>query len=272
MEPKENAVVPHAPGGVPSEALDGHAALRLHPLLYLLAAIVAGAAFFGIYQAVFPIYRVPKDLLQMFPSEEDAAAREVAFNWARAIHAAISLGTLGLLLGGLLGAGEAATRRFAGGTLARLVAAAILSTALGCLGGLLGSYIWIRTVPFHLDHQLGWAMVSQICMMGLLGIGVGLAVGLVIGRGRTLLSAAVAGSAAGVLAAILFPIVFGLLLPHVATDVVIPDGSGGIFGCVSQRGLFGLIGWIGFPVVAIGLILPIVNRRRKSAASLGWDI
>jgi hypothetical protein len=205
----------------------------------------------------------------MFPSDEDAVLREKEKNRARVVHASTVIGGLGLLMGALMSVGEAAKKRFPQGAVVRALSGAVLAALSGGLGGLLGSLLMIQLVPDQDISPMARTILAHSVMLGMLGIGVGLAIGLIVGVGapKIITSSAGAGLVAGVLAAVLFPIVIGLLIPSIPTDAIIPDDSGGVFGCVSEKGTWGVALWLGFAAVAISLVPWIVNRGAARTAA-----
>ncbi|HID76939.1 MAG TPA: hypothetical protein EYP56_13205 [Planctomycetaceae bacterium] len=248
--------------GACSACLGDRGRWRLPRSLYLVLGIAAGAALFGICEAVFPIFHAPGELLVPFPPPEVAVAREAALSKARMLNAVAALGTLGLLLGGLLGIGEAAARRFGEGALKRVPVAAVLGVALGGAAGIVGHLLTEGLGAVQALTPLGRTTVVQAVMLGVFGGGVGASVGLVAGGRRSLLSGCAAGVAAGVAAGLLFPVVCSLLMHRVKTEVVIP---GGVVG--GRREPVALALWIGFVILALSLVIPLARRRKKPSVA-----
>jgi hypothetical protein len=242
----------------PPEAAGTGAGPRLHPVLFLVVAIVAGAAFFGISREIFPIFHVPGELLAPFPPPEIAVAREAAMSKARMLNASVALGIFGLLLGGLLGASEAAARRFGPGAWTRLVWGVLLGTGLGCLSGLLGQFLMEQLRYAHSLVPIARTTLAQMCALGTLGLGVGMAAGLGAGGRRRLLSYAGAGAFSGILAGLLFPVVCAFLMHRIKVEgIIIP---GGVLGGRIEPS--GLALWIGCLAAAVGLLVPWVTRGK----------
>jgi hypothetical protein len=242
------------------------AGLRLPIISYLLLAIVAGGIFLGIYNTAFPIYEVPANLRRNFPSDEDAQKREVAFRFATTLHVTIGLAILGGLLAALLGTGEAWASQPNRGAYVRAGIGVVLATLAGAAGGLAGALLAIPLEPLDATYPMARIILVHVVMLGVMSAGVGLAVGWVSGSGRATGLSSGTGFASGVLAALVFPIFGAFVMPHLKTDAVVPDGSRGIFGCVSSEGVWGMILWILFATVILGLMLPLMNRGPKKAA------
>jgi hypothetical protein len=234
--------------------------MRLHPLLFLVLAIAAGGALFGISRAVFPIFHVPQELMIPFPPDEIAVAREAAMSKTRTLNAAVALGIFGLLLGGFLGTGEAAARRL-GGAWKKIFLGALLCAALGGLSGLVGQFLMeqLRYVDFLVP--IARTTIAQVCALGILGLGVGMAAGLGAGGRRELMKYAGAGLFAGMLAGLLFPVICAFALHRVRVEGnLIP---GGVLGGRIEPA--GLALWIGCFVAAVGLLVPLTTRGKSAA-------
>jgi hypothetical protein len=236
--------------------------LRLHPLLFLMVAIAAGAAFVGVCQTAFPIFHFPEELLVYEPPPEIVAAQRVASSRVHVLNATVALGILGLLMAALLGAGEAAARRFERRALIGLVVGTVLGTAVGCLSGLLGQALMEQLRFVRALAPITQTTLAQICTLGMFGLGVGAAVGAARGSRRRLLTFVGAGAVSGVLAGLLFPVACAFVLYGVETEgVTIP---GGVLGGRSET--WGLVLWMGLLVAAVGLIVPLVTREKPSTS------
>jgi len=241
---------------------NGGTELRLHPLLFLVVAIVAGAAFLGVCKTAFPIFQFPEELLVYEPPPEIVAAQRAASSRTHVLNAAVALGILGLLMAALLGAGEAAARRFDRGALIGLAVGTVLGTAVGCASGLLGQALMEQLRLVRSLVPITQTTIAQICTLGMLGLGVGAAVGAARGSRHRLPAFAGAGAVSGVLAGLLFPVACAFVLYGVETEgVTIP---GGVLGGRSET--WGLALWTGLLVAAVGLIIPLVTRDKTSAA------
>lgn len=244
----------------PSETTSRESQPGLPPVLFLVVAIAAGAAFFGVCKAALPIFRVPQELLVPMPPPEIAVAREAALSKARVLNATVALGVFALLTGGLLAAGEAAVRRFDGGALMRLGVGAVLGTALGCLSGLLGQFLMEQLQFVESLVPITRTTIVQACTLGMLGLGVGTAVGLGAGGRRRAFTCVGAGVLSGILAGVLFPVACAFLMHRAKMEgVAVP---GGVIGGRIESWALAL--WVGFFVVAAGLFIPLVTRGKTS--------
>lgn len=240
--------------------VSGTTDLQLHPLLFLLLAIVAGAIFVGVSQAYFPAVPFPAEMQIEEPTPEQAAAQTAAEIRSRVLSAAVAAGVLGLLMGGFLGIGEAVARRFTGGVLLRLVVAVVLATVMGALSGLLGQGLLERVRSMVSLVPIARTTLAHACTLAIFGLGVGAAAGLVGGGGRRVLTCLGAGAISGILVGLVFPVFCAFVMYRVETEVaVIP---GGVVGGRSE--LPGLLLWTGLLAAAIGIILPLVTREKAS--------
>ncbi len=260
MAPTANSDESADAARTPPQTTIGGAELRLHPLLFLVVAITAGAAFLGVCRPVLPIFYVPEELLVYEPPPEIVLAQKAASSRADLLNATVALGIFGLLMASLLGAGEAAARRFERRALIGLAVGTVLGTAVGCMSGLLGQALMEQLRLMRSLTPITQTTLAQICTLGMLGLGVGTAAGAARGSRRQLLTFAGAGAASGVLAGLLFPVACALVLYGVETEgVTIP---GGVLRGRSET--WGLVLWTGLLVAAVGLIIPPVTRGKPS--------
>ena len=211
----------------------------------------------------FPVVDVPQKLTVMFPPPEIAVAHEASVRQKAMINAAVALGILGLLMSGLLGTAEAAARRFADGTVVRLIAGIVLATAVGCASGVVGQLlVQLLHTPDSAISPTVRTFIVQAGMLGLFGLGVGAALGFIAGGARTAGVVAVSGLLAGIVAAFVFPVATTFLTPDLRTEVVMPGGV-----LRGQKHTLGLAMYLGLLVVALGLMLPLGSRgtSRKRA-------
>jgi len=236
----------------------------LPPVLFLLVAIAAGAASFGVCRTVLPIFNAPLELLVPMPPPEVAVAREAALSKARILNATVALGIFALLTGGLLAAAETAARRFDGGALMRLGVGVVAGTVLGCLSGLIGQFLMEQLRPVEALTPIARTTIVQICTFGILGLAVGAAVATVAGGRGWAPTSVGAGLLSGILAGLLFPVLCAFFMHRAKTEgVAVPGGV--ILGRV-EPWAFAL--WIGSFVVAAGLLIPLVTRGKTSTAAL----
>lgn len=187
----------------------------------LLLGLIAGALVWGVVQSVHPLFRVPEQFHIAglgAPVEQHVAFRREQDRVDR-WHATLYLGSLGLLLGLLMGGRVAVARRAA--------AAVLLALPLGLLGGAASGFLAPRVYVWARD-TVGSIELLQIvlaqCLVGvplglLLGLGIGIARGGVQGAVRGLLS----GAVGGVLFAMAYPLVVSIALPTASTDVLLPE-------------------------------------------------
>jgi hypothetical protein len=217
----------------------------------------------GVCKTVFPIFHVPEELLVYEPPPEIVAAQKAALRRTHVLNATVALGILGLLMSGLLGAGEAAVRRFDRGALMGLGVGAVLGTCMSCLSGLIGQSLMERLLFVQSLVPIAKTTLGQTCTLGLLGLGVGVALALAAGSGRRLSTFAGAGALAGILAGMLYPVTCAFVMYRVETEgAAIP---GGVIGGRSET--WGLAFWVGLLVVTMSLIIPLVTRRKTSVAT-----
>ena len=232
------------------------ALLRLPIILSLILALIAGGILVGVVIAWFPIFLVPSELMAMFPPEPIARAREASIKQTAMLNATVALGILGVLMTVLLGAGEAAARRFADGTVARLVVGVVLGTAVACASAVVGQLL-AQTLytPEPSLSPIVLTFIVQACMLGLFGLGVGAALGFVAGGARTAGVVAMSGLIAGIVAAFVYPVASTFLTPSLQTEFVMPGGV-----LRGQKHTVGLVLYLGLLVVSLGLILPLASR------------
>lgn len=247
----------------PPQTTNGGTELRLHPLLFMVVAMAAGAVFVGVCQTAFPIFHFPEELLVYEPPPEIVAAQRAASSRTHVLNATVALGIFGLLMAALLGAGEAAARRFDRAALIGLAMGTVLGTAVGCMSGLLGQALMEQLRLVRWLVPITQTTIAQICTLGMLGLGVGAAVGAARGSRRRLPAFAGAGAFSGVLAGLLFPVACAFVFYGVETEgVTIP---GGVLGGRSEA--WGLALWTGLLVAAVGLIVPLVTREKPLPAA-----
>lgn len=249
---------------IPSQGPSNGAELKLHPLCFFLLAVVAGLVFLFASQRFFPVFRIPDELQVMFPTREQGIAQKAAGKTATALNVIVSLGGLGFVLSGLLGLGEAAARRFKGRILARLLLGVLLGTTVGCLSGLVGQPLLERLKPIDALVPIARTTLAYAFTLAIFGLGQGAAVGLVAGGGRRLLTYMGAGAMSGILAGLVFPVLCAFVMYGAETEAAtVPERLIG-----DHRESWGLVLWLALIVAAIGIIIPLVTRRKAHAASL----
>ena len=208
----------------------------------LLLALAGGAMTWCVLEYTPPVFTVPKEYEVPglgAPPEKLEALRIVQGQVDRG-NAVLNLGWFGALLAGMLGLGEAIARR----SLAPLLVAIPVGAAGGFAAGLAGGLVYGGPLG-----DLAENVKVQVVMLGLLGLGVGLALGIPRRHFRKIAAAAIAGALGGVLAAVLYPVAASLLLPTAGTDLLIPAGTG-------NRVL-----WLGISSGVLGLVVVGMTRE-----------
>ncbi len=152
----------------------------------------------------------------------------------------LNLGWFGALLAGMLGLSAADREAFAGAAAGRHPVSAVGGFAAGLTGGL------VYKGPLG---DLAENVKLQVVMLGLLGLGVGLALGDSTQTFPQDRRGGDAGALGGVLAAVLYPVAASLLLPTAGTDLLIPAG-------VANRLL-----WLGISSGVLGLVVVGMTRE-----------
>jgi hypothetical protein len=235
----------------PAQSISGESprvALALSPWTSLVLALVAGAANWGVIQAVHPVFHIPARFhAAMGAGDEAFAANRRAQDQVERSHAMLYVGSLGLLIGLALGLRE--------GTLRGSLLAPVFAAPLGGLGGALGGFLGCLVYEY-VRRKVGQAelihTIAAQLLLGLpLGSGVGLGLGLATRTARGTLRPALGGAAAGILAAILYPVGVSILLPAASTDALLPEER--------AAQLF----WLALLSGLIGLLIPFAGRQRK---------
>jgi hypothetical protein len=223
------------------------AALLLNPWAGLVLTWIAGGLTWGLIQATHPVFHVPEQYHAAMGAGEAAfAANRRAQDLVERNHAMLYVGSLGLLIGGLLAAREASLRR----SLLPLIAA-----PLGALGGMLGGFLGCL-VHEYVRREIGQAeLMHTIAAQSLLAVPLGLGVGLGLGPATRTISGAIkttlGGIIAGALAGTIYPVAVSILIPTASTDNLLPE----------ER--LTRIFWLAVVAGAIGLVIPIAARQRK---------
>src|SRR5262245_30022130 len=225
--------------------------LMIRPLSGLILAWIAGAITWGVIQGTQPVFHVPAQYHAAMGAGEAAfAANRRAQDLVERGHAMLYLGSLGILLGGVLGVREASLRR----SLVPLIAA-----PLGALGGVLGGFLGCL-VHEYVRAEVGQAelthtIMAQSLVAVPLGLGVGLGLGLATRTPTGTVKTALGGAIAGALAGTIYPVAVSILIPTASTDNLLPEER--------TTQLFWLAMLTGF----IGLVIPLAARQRKQSAT-----
>ena len=217
------------------------------PIDGLALGLVAAAILYGLIEATYPIFFVPEKFhIGMNAPVADILANRRATDQVLRYHAMLYAGSLGLLLGALLGIREGMLRR----AWLSPVVTAVLGALGGALGGFLGCLVY-EYVRFHVGQAtLMHTIIAQWLVGAPLGLGVGLGLGLATRTMPGTLKAALGGLAAATLAAVLFPVLVSIVMPAASTEALLPEERG-------SRAL-----WLGLLAGLIGLVIPLSGRRR----------
>jgi hypothetical protein len=217
------------------------------PLGGLVLALVAAAMAYGLIETTHPVFHVPEKFHIGMNAPTDAIlANRRATDQVLRYHAMLYVGSLGLILGLLLGVRE--------GMLRRAWLTPVVAGMLGALGGDLGGFLGCLVYEY-VRFQVGQAtlmhtIIAQWLVGAPLGLGVGLGLGLATRTMSGTLKAALGGVAAATLAAVLFPVLVSIVMPAASTEALLPEERG-------SRGL-----WLGLLAGLIGLVIPLSGRRR----------
>jgi hypothetical protein len=219
----------------------------LAPCLGLALALFGGAIAWAVIEGTSPVFRVPREYHIRnlgAPTEKFDALRAVEVNVNRH-NAMLELTWLGALVAGTLALREAIGRR----ALWPVLLAVPVAAAVGCAAGFAGSltYEALGVGPLA---ELTATLKVQAVVLGLLGLGIGLALGLSSGSLGGFVVAGIAGMAGGILASVLYPVAVSFLLPGASTDSLVPAGA-------ANRLL-----WIAIAAGLAGLTVTASARRR----------
>jgi hypothetical protein len=221
--------------GAPSSA---DKALVMGPLAALLIALAAGVVSWAILKAILPVFQLPENLRNVAGNvsaellQEARQATESVSNKNAALTLAVAASVLGLALTvGELLLRRSPLRAVWGGLLAAIVAG-----GLGIGAAIFGVAI-MRSL--EVENPLTKTMALQCAMLGVAGLGVGIAISLPILRPRLLVNCMVGGVLGGVLAGLVFPMAVSLL-HKVNTEGLIPEGTGLPVWILLAYGLIGL--------------------------------
>jgi len=263
---------PASPESVAARATGvGRGALVIAPWQALLLSLLAGLVVWAILESILPVFELSEELaaLQgpaMAPRlAEIQQEREIA----NTRNTMLSLVVLAFTLALLLTAAEALLRRDLpravwGGLLAGIVAGAIALGA-GAAGAALAKSLKLQANPQEQTtlSPLAKSVLVQGGMLGVLGLGVGLALSLPLFRPDLCATCVLGCLLGGLVAALVFPLTASTLLPNVGTEKLMPDA-----------GVARLL-WIGLATTLIGATVAGLGKERpkrepaQSAASAG---
>lgn len=222
--PVEPVIAPlSAPSPQTPPAADASSRLRCGPLAGCAIALFAGLLTWGILQACFPVFNIPKELQNLpIPQPSDLAAKAAqAFVVAARWNATLLFAIFGLTVAGSLAAAESVLRGTAGSAWWRGTLSGIVAGLGGAVAGLAASLLLEAPQATGGMSPLARTTSVQCLGLGLLGSGVGFGVG-ITGGWRLLLNAAVGGALGGLLVGFLYPTGMGYLLPNTQTEHVVP--------------------------------------------------
>jgi hypothetical protein len=230
--------------------------LVMSPLVGLILALLAGLTVWGALELIMPVFQLSERLQGLSGNVPEAQQQELfaALKVNAERNAVLSLVLLASTVALVLSVTELLHRRAGlrvawGGVLAGVIAGVV---ALGA-----GAIAIELHEALRLEgNRLGKTLVVQGVMLGLTGLGIGLAIAAPLFRPRLLLTCLAGCLIGGLLAALIFPIAAGICLPHVNTDYLVPEsGMGRLVWAVLATGLIG--------VAATGL----GKRKKKERAT-----
>jgi hypothetical protein len=218
-------------------------------------ALAGGLLVWGILLAILPVFTIPQELANLEPPipPDKAAEQDLAILTANWQNAVLSLSLLGLFVGAGLAVAEAGKRGSAGSGLWRCPASGAIAAAFGAGAGLLGGFVFVSLQDNTLS-PLARTVATQAAMLGLFGLGIGIAVAVPYGRLRLLFQSAVGGALGGLLTALLFPTAVGYLLPSAQTERILPKDNTVLLILIATVTLL------------IGLVLTGLGGKKKGPA------
>jgi hypothetical protein len=239
-------------GGMVPVSLGNHSVsttpgTAMGPFDGLVLALVAAAIVYGLIETTHPVFHVPEEFHIGMNAPVDAIlANRRATDQVLRHHAMLYVGSLGLILGMLLGARE--------GMLRRAWPTPLTAASLGALGGILGGFLGCliyEYVRFHVGQATLLHTIIAQCLLGApLAVGIGVGLGMATRSSSGALNATLGGLAAATLAAVLFPVLVSIAMPAASTDALLPDERG-------SRAL-----WLSLLAGSTGLLIPLAGRRR----------
>ena len=222
----------------PAASEDG---LAMSPLVGLTMALFAGLVVWGILEMIMPVFVLPEHLRDAGGNMPEELHRELfaALKVNTEQNAILSLVLLASILALVLSVTELLHRR-----------AGLRVAWGGLLAGLLAGVVALGAVTLAIElhdalslegNRLGKTLIVQSAMLGMTGLGIGLAIAVPMFRPRLFLTCLAGCLIGGLLAALIFPISASVCLPHVNTDQLIPQpGVGRLLWAALATGLIGL--------------------------------
>lgn len=237
-----------ADGGVPSSS---H--LQCGLVLGAFVALLAGLLAWGAWQAMGPVFVMPKELVDLpYPAPPGKAAEQDRATAVVNRHNAIlALGLLGAIVGLFLATAEAGSRRALKSACWKGPMTAALAGLAGAGGGLAGSLVLESPEILGEWSPLAWTIAVQAVTLGALGLGVGAGVAVPHGTLRLILSSASGGILGGLLAALIYPVCMAYLMPVAQTE------------CVMPRDTLSRLIWMTAVAVLIAMVLTGLGKRHR---------
>lgn len=230
----------------PVVKLGGRFSVRSHSGLIL--ALAGGGLTWFILQATYPVFSMPKELINLGPSAtaEQELAQFVAQEKIHRQHAIMYVALLGALVGSGLSVSQASRYRSTRAAVYGGAVVFILGGLFGAAGGLVGDIAYAGTRTSEQPLSLLGTILVQVVTLGTLGVGVGLGLGIAGGQlvaaGKNL----AAGLLVGICAGMCYPLIVGTLLPNAQTESTLPTDR------LNQ------LVWITVTSCLLGLIIPEV--------------
>jgi hypothetical protein len=215
----------------------GDKALVMRPLPSLLIALLAGVVVWAVLNAIQPVFHLPEHLAALTGNVTDVQAQALRTGSAAVIqkNTTLTLAATASVLALTLAAAELLFRRQPvravwGGLLAGVIAggAGVGAAALGA----------VLMTSVNVETPLTKTMIIQGGMLGVIGLGVGLAIAIPIFRPRLAANCMIGGLLGGVLAAFVFPMLVSLM-PRVNTEQLVPERLGLLLWISLAYGLIG---------------------------------
>ncbi len=220
-------------------------------------ALIGGLVAWGLFQAYYPIFRIPAELANIeMPNSRQAAEIRAAEIKAGLLNALVVLGCVGGLVAGTMALGEACARRSWRMALVGVVGCALAGVLFGSAAGWVGHLVYhLLLIPFEGATDLQRTVLVQTAMLAVLGGGIGLTLGSLGGFGRGAWTRLLGGVLAGIFAGMVYPFVTGYFVPAAHIGYVVPRDS------------IGALLWLVIIAVFIGVIVPEMTMRRTCRAS-----
>jgi hypothetical protein len=216
------------PEAIPSESkaiatTSSGTAVQGIPLVVSVPTIlVVSVIFFTVLNYLFPVFIIAEELRRPFPPDGIAAVREIAFARCRLTNTLLAIASVTLVLAIVLPLAMILTKRFPQQALRNLIPVAVASSAVACLGVLLGHAVMEFTTPQGLG--ITRTFLAHWFEFGFLGTAIGLSIACAIGNAKLGIDICIKGMITGLIAATLFDLV-SVVMPQTRLDTLIPGGA-----------------------------------------------